>query len=99
MNNEAINNVYSILQEELENPPSIEKVLFLTGFIQAARATIGYSVPEIENAFLFIRRKLGKGEMEWLKMCRCHIRCLKLLYVRSSLHNSRQQYAIWYEKS
>jgi len=68
LNNEAINNVYNILQEELRKPaPSIEKVLFLTGFIQAARATIGYSVPEIENAFLFIRRKLGKGEMEWLK--------------------------------
>lgn len=68
MSNKSINNIYNILQEELRKPaPSIEKVLFLTGFIQAARATIGYSVPEIENAFLFIRRKLGRGEMEWLK--------------------------------
>lgn len=67
MSNKSINNIYNILQEELRKPaPSIEKVLFLTGFIQAARAT-GYSVPEIENAFLFIRRKLGRGEMEWLK--------------------------------
>jgi hypothetical protein len=50
---------YLELQEELrKEDPDITKVLFLTGIVRGLSLT-GMRFPEIENAYIFIKEKLG----------------------------------------
>ena len=54
--------LYERLQEELrQNEPDLNTVVFLTGAVHALRLEMDFKVPEIENAFIFIEKHLGRG--------------------------------------
>lgn len=55
--------LYEKLQEELrQNEPDLNTVVFLTGAVHALRLEMyDFKVPEIENAFIFIEKHLGRG--------------------------------------
>lgn len=58
----VMNKIYQKLEKEMiKRHPEIDKLIFLTGAVQALRVVNNFEVPEIELAFLKIRRVYGKG--------------------------------------
>jgi len=50
---------YRLLQTEVrKKKPNLTKLIFLTGIVQGFRIE-GYSVPEIENCYLYIEKETG----------------------------------------